>query len=134
MCVCVCVYDRPELCVNNHGPEMVKVTECSDLQKHNPSDSGHKFPSITGKPRQLVALCCCSFQGWGLTAPQGTDKNMVIIHLHPVHKPFSPFTFLYTFLFSSFSASLHLSLSVTLLHFRTNRKTMHSCSKRRLTR
>lgn len=54
---CVCV-----------GAEMVKVTVCCDLEKDNPGNSGHTFPSITRKRERLVASCSCSWED------EGTEK------------------------------------------------------------
>lgn len=82
---------------------VVKVTECRDLEKHNPSDSGHKFPSITGKPEQLVAWCSCSLEDGG--SGHGRLEIRVLLS-----STFTPYRDRFHLLLSITGRFLHLSI------------------------
>lgn len=65
------------------------------------------FPPSQGCYSSSLPCAVALFRGWRLTTPWGTDKSVVIIHLHPVHKPFSV---LHSFLFIPFSLCLSICL------------------------
>lgn len=58
------------------------------------------FPPSQGGQSSFLPCAVAFFKAVGLMTQRGRDKHTVIIHLHPVHKPFSPLTFLYSFLLS----------------------------------
>lgn len=75
-CVCVCLYLRVCPCV-------LKVSECCDLWKHNPGDSGHKFPSITGRRRR--SFCSPAGRRSGTRQAASLSFTFTPIGQHPSH-------------------------------------------------
>lgn len=115
ICLCVFLFVRPVgLCVDYPmGWRWGKVIECCDLWKHKEKLN---FPPSQGGRSSLLPHASVYL----LATRQGRDKNGVIIHLHPAHKPFSLLTFLHSFLSIPLSAFLNLSTCYTFSQACTN--------------